>query len=84
MKSSALTLEDIQNQVKSVTFQKVGEKTTVCFVTLQNDYEIVTSSASVRPGDYSKELGEKIAYNKAIDRIWELEGYLLQQRLHEN
>lgn len=50
-------------------FLKVGKKTTVCLMTLKNGFEILTSSSCVNPDDYDKEVGEKISYRKALDRL---------------
>ena len=32
---------------------------------------------------YNEELGNKIAFTNAKDKIWALEGYLLKQKLYE-
>lgn len=55
-----------------------GGKTTVVMATLPNGYIIVESSSCVDPANYCQELGEKICKERIKDKIWELEGYLLQ------
>lgn len=57
-----------------------GSQLTVCCLTLKNGFTVTGESACVSPENFNKELGEKIAYGKARDKIWVLEGYLLRER----
>lgn len=59
-----------------------GSCLTVCCLTLQNGFTVVGESACASPANFNAELGQKIAREKARDKIWALEGYLLKQRLH--
>lgn len=59
---------------------KLGEKTTVVSITLPNGFVIVNSSSCVDAANYDHELGKDICIKRAIDKIWELEGYLLQSK----
>lgn len=59
-----------------------GTMLTVCCLTLQNGFTVIGESACASPANFDAELGRKIARNKARDKIWALEGYLLKQRLH--
>lgn len=77
-----VTLADIQSKVKSVEYVVRGVVTT-CYATLENGYVAVGHSACVDPREFSVAVGEKYAYEDAIDKIWPLEGYLLRQRRHE-
>jgi hypothetical protein len=57
-----------------------GTTTTVCALTLRNGFVVLGISACVDPANYRKALGEEIAYNKARQEIWPLEGYLLAEK----
>lgn len=61
----------------------VFEKTclTVCCLTLENGFTVIGESACASPENFDAELGQKIARDKARNKIWELEGYLLKQKL---
>lgn len=61
----------------------VFEKTslTVCCLTLENGFTVIGESACASPENFDAELGRKIAKEKARNKIWELEGYLLKQKL---
>jgi hypothetical protein len=80
-----LTPEDIKSVINasSVAVTKLGEKTTVVCVTLPNGFEIIESSSCVDPANYDYELGESIAMKRIEDKIWMLEGYLLQSEINK-
>lgn len=56
---------------------------TYCVLVLQNGYTVTGESACVSSANFDPEIGKKIARQKAVDKIWELEGYLLRQKLYE-
>ena len=58
-----------------------GTTLTVCALTLQNGYIVTGESASASPENFDAELGKKIARDNARNKIWQLEGYLLRERL---
>lgn len=61
-----------------------GSKVTVCCLTLQNGFKVLGSSACVDPKNFNKEKGEEIAFNKARAKIYDLEGYILQEQMYQD
>lgn len=61
-----------------------GTTLTVCCLTLRNGFTVTGESAAASPMNFDEELGRKIARDHARNKIWQLEGYLLRQRLHED
>lgn len=59
-----------------------GSQLTVCCLTLKNGFTVTGESACASPENFDREIGEKIAYKNARDKIWQLEGYLLKQNLY--
>jgi hypothetical protein len=59
-----------------------GTTLTVCCLTLKNGFNVIGTSAAVSLANFDEELGRKIARANAKDKVWELEGYLLKQRLY--
>lgn len=59
-----------------------GTTTTVCQLTLENGYTVIGESACASPANFDEEIGCKIAFNNAREKIWALEGYLLREELH--
>lgn len=60
-----------------------GSQLTVCCLTLENGFTVTGESACASPENFNAELGRKIAFDNAKNKIWALEGYLLKQRLHD-
>lgn len=57
---------------------------TYCVLVLQNGYTVTGESACVSSANFDPEIGKKIARQKAIDKIWPLEGYLLKDKLSKS
>lgn len=77
-----LTEEDINKKIKDKKFIILEDgKTTICNLYLENGYTIRGEAACVNPANFKKDLGEKIAFENARDKVWVLEGYLLQEKL---
>ena len=56
---------------------------TFCVIVLKNGFTVTGESACVSPDNFDAEIGKKIAYQNAREKIWMLEGYLLKQKLYE-
>jgi hypothetical protein len=79
---TAVSLNDIQDKVKKTTYTLLPDgKTTVCQLHMENGYTINGHSACVDPANYNQALGEKYAYEDAINKAWPLEGYLLAEEI---
>lgn len=80
-----LTPELISDAIRGKDFHVFeGSCLTVCCLTLQNGFTVTGESACASPENFDAEIGEKIAFENARNKIWMLEGYLLKQRLLEN
>lgn len=60
---------------------QAGEDVNVCCLTLKNGFTVTGESASASVENFDEELGRKIARSHARDKIWQLEGYALRERL---
>ena len=58
-------------------------KVIVCELSLINGFTVRGEAAVVSKANFNEEIGMKISRENARNKIWELEGYLLQQRLYE-
>jgi hypothetical protein len=79
-----LTPYDIQEAiVKEHYFIVPDTQTTICALTLKNGFTVIGHSAPASPKNFDKDIGEKVSRAHAVEKIWELEGYLLKQKLYE-
>lgn len=77
-----LTPALIDAAIKEKTFHVFGDTClTVCCLTLVNGFTVTGESACASPENFNAEIGEKIAFENARDKIWMLEGYLLKEKL---
>ena len=77
-----LTPELIDKQILTEQYYVFpGTVLTVCALTLQNGFNVVGESAPASPENFNEALGRKIAREKAREKIWALEGYVLKNRL---
>jgi len=56
---------------------------TICSITLDNGYSVRDESACVDPANFNREIGEKIAYDRAFNKLWQLFGFLLAEGRHK-
>lgn len=81
---TSVSITDIENKVKQVVFSVLPDTTTtICQLFMENGYVILGTSACVDKTKYNKALGDKYAYEDAINKAWPLEGYLLAQQRYE-
>lgn len=73
----------IDSVITTGGYHRLTETLTVCVLTLKNGFTVTGESACASPENYNEEIGNKVAYANAREKIWQLEGYLLRQRLHD-
>jgi hypothetical protein len=79
---TVVSLNDITEKVKKTTFIILPDcTTTICQLFMENGYVILGTSACIDPAKFNKALGEKYAYEDAINKAWPLEGYLLAEEI---
>lgn len=83
MINNKLTKEAIENLIVKKDFIIVGNKTTICTLTLVNKFEVVGQSACIDVANFDKELGEKFAYEQALEKLFEFQAYHMHWKLIE-
>lgn len=84
MNAPSVTVSDIQAKIKKTEYFVIpGTTVTICNLTLENGYSVRGESACVSPENFNIAIGEKYAFEQAVEKIWILEGYLLKQKLFE-
>lgn len=79
-----LTPTLIESKIKGTWFLRVPDTTmTLCVLTLENGFQVTGESAAASPENFDADIGAKIAFENARQKIWQLEGYRLKQELFE-
>ena len=77
-----LTDKDILGKIKNVTYHVFeGTTVTVALVELENGYHVIGESACLDIKDFNVTTGQKWALDDAVDKIWQLEGYLVKEKM---
>lgn len=77
-----LTPEAIESKIESATYTILPSgKVMVCELMLTNGYSVRGEAATVSKANFDEEVGRIISLKNAKDKIWQLEGYLLQEVL---
>lgn len=76
-------IESVLEESEFLVYNKVYGKTTIVVAKLPNDFTIVESTGCVNPDNYDEEIGKKICLDRIKKKIWELEGYALQERVYK-
>ena len=69
--------------VDTATYPEALNLLTFCVITLKNGFTVTGESACASPENFNAEIGQKIAYENARNKIWQLEGYLLKEKLYQ-
>lgn len=65
-----------------VEYAVFGNKLTVAVITLPSNFKVTGEASCVDANNFDKALGEKYALENAVEKLWELEGYILACHLH--
>lgn len=77
--------EDIDAKIVSETYTILPSgKVMVCELTLENGYTVRGESAAVSKENFNVEIGKVVSRENARKQIWQLEGYLLQEKLYRD
>lgn len=82
--AETVTMEGIKSKAIAHAFWHPYDNSTltICVITLSNGFEVVGQSACANKANFDADLGKKLAYDDALNKVWMLEGYLLREALH--
>ena len=77
-----LTPEYIDSVIDSVTYTQLPSgRTMICELTLANGFTIRGESTVVSIENFNLAVGQDVAFNDARNKVWQLEAYLMKQRM---
>jgi len=74
-----VTKEQMEGRIIDTSYTRFSDTVTVCQLTLDNGYSVRGESACVNPANYNQEIGERVAYDQAFNKLWPLFGFLLAE-----
>lgn len=84
MSNFRVTEEMIKEQIVNKTFTTLPSgKVIVCELTLKNGFSVRGEASVVDKENFVQEIGEKISYDDAFNKIWALLGYEMQTKLYK-
>lgn len=80
--TNTVTMQGILDKIQGATYTLLPNgRTTICQLTMANGFTIEGTSACVSAARYNQALGEKYAYEDALNNVWKFEGYLLAENI---
>ena len=72
----AITKEFLDSQITSVKYFVIeGTTVTICHMMLDNGFSVRGESACISAVNFDEEIGQRIAYKNAYDKLWALYGF---------
>ena len=84
MSNNKITVDQIKSILDSAETQETifWNKEVVVSYKLYNGFTIIGRGACVDPANFNIDIGRKVAREQAENKLWELEGYLLQNKMY--
>lgn len=79
-----VTFEEVQASIVKHEYILLPDgRTTICMLTLDNGFTVRGESSCVSLANYNEKKGQNIAFQNATDKVWQLLGFRLADRLHQ-
>ena len=75
-----VTKESIEAKIHKVHYLYHGF-TTICLIEMSTGFKVIGHSTPASEANFDKNVGEAYAYDNAFRQLWQLEGYLLREKL---
>ena len=76
-----ITVEFLNSEIANVEYLRPVGTLTICVITTKDGFTFTGESACVDPGNFNQEIGEKIAYDNAFEKMWLPYGFWLHKTL---
>lgn len=77
-----VTKEQMESRIASTDFTRLTDTVTICNITLDNGFSVRGESACVNAANYNQEIGERISYDNAFNKLWAFFGFMLAESNH--
>ncbi len=76
-----ITVEFLNSEIANVEYLRPVGTLTICVITTKDGFTFTGESACVDPANFNQEIGEKIAYDNAFEKMWLPYGFWLHKTL---
>lgn len=76
-----ITVEFLNSEITNVEYLRPVGTLTICVITTKDGFTFTGESACVDPANFNQEIGEKIAYDNAFNKMWLPYGFWLHKTL---
>lgn len=79
-----VTVDSINARIESTSCIHVeGTTLTICIIKMVNGFTVTGESACADPANFDAQIGVELAHANAFEKLWQLEGYLLKERMYQ-
>lgn len=75
-----VTVEFLKSEIVDIEYTRLQGTLTHCAITVKNGFVFTGESACVDAANFDEEIGKKIAYENAFEKMWLPYGFLLKQK----
>lgn len=76
-----VTEESIKDRIVNVQYILTPALLTIAIITMINGFMVHGVSAAASPENFDEDVGRRYAFDNAFKQLWQLEGYLLREKL---
>lgn len=76
-----ITKEFLESEITNVEYTRLNGTLTHCTITVKSGFQFTGESACVDPNNFDEEIGRKIAYENAFEKMWLPYGFALKQKI---
>lgn len=78
-----VTPEKLRGLISEILFIRPTGTLMICVVTLKNGFTVTGESAGISPENFREDIGRRVSYKNALDKLWPLEGYRQKDEAHK-
>lgn len=79
-----LTKEFLESPIKDVQYiETIPGKCVHCIITVKNGYTFQGDAGVIDPKNFRFEIGKKVAYDNAFEKMWVVFGYQVQDQFYK-
>lgn len=79
-----VTEQSIKARIADVEYVLTSKLLTIAIITMDNGFMVTGVSAAADTRNFDADIGQRYAFDNAFKQLWQLEGYLLREKLNSS